>query len=679
MSDVRQWLSANGLAQLAETFEREQIDLDALKVLTESNLKDLGLPMGLRAKLLAAIQSLKDSNQLPPPRLPSGVIGVLLVHGIGSSRQGDTVSQWGRAILRGLIRQGAEIEVERSSLRDANTSALADVRVEPQDGAPFRLLIAESWWAEEFSPPSFMSILWWSFRSLPWTIVSHFDERFRRTGNEFQGARGWHRIVTPVNVVIELIWLFVGLLLAPIVLVVLVLLAILRIVPYEPLQNGIRIVFQTIAVTIGDSYVFTENPIVQRAITDRVERDLKALKQLATGLVVIAHSQGAAVAHRVLREHYHEDIAWLVTYGSGLRKLRELLRLQPLGRAERRQQFKRAQQLAWMSTLAAVSAAFVMAAYGLWPTTSGAEFVEMALALPFAIAGIGLAVRTVLDRIFPDKLPAPAADDLEKFDQGMVGKNRRSKRLNYGGLAIIVAVASAMWATGAGGSNAVTFSIAVLLGLSFTWLMSWRHAAGRLTHAAEHEAKERLVWNELELARVARWDDFYARKDPVSNGPLLESFRPKLASRVFASHEIANWESPVLDHTTYWSNAPQFVDPIARSLLRVGRGEKVVTEDMRRPGPLSNLVYRLLSLLILVVTPLYLIWDPDVSPASLLPLWPAYEGEGPGAVLSADASLGSKLTALWHWARHGIVLAIVLIAAQTALDCFYSRLLQRAA
>src|SRR6185436_16346723 len=73
MGDVRHWLNTNGLAQLTEIFEREQIDLDALKVLTESNLKDLGLPMGPRAKLLAAIQRLKDSNQLPPPRPPIGV------------------------------------------------------------------------------------------------------------------------------------------------------------------------------------------------------------------------------------------------------------------------------------------------------------------------------------------------------------------------------------------------------------------------------------------------------------------------------------------------------------------------------------------------------------------------------------------------------------------------------
>ncbi len=57
-SSIRAWLGELGLAQYAETFEREQIDLDALRHLTEDHLKDLGLPMGHRVKLLAAVRAL---------------------------------------------------------------------------------------------------------------------------------------------------------------------------------------------------------------------------------------------------------------------------------------------------------------------------------------------------------------------------------------------------------------------------------------------------------------------------------------------------------------------------------------------------------------------------------------------------------------------------------------------
>ena len=61
MRDVRQWLSQYGLAQLAEVFEREQIDLDAARTLTDVDIKELGLPLGVRSKLRAAIQALQNT------------------------------------------------------------------------------------------------------------------------------------------------------------------------------------------------------------------------------------------------------------------------------------------------------------------------------------------------------------------------------------------------------------------------------------------------------------------------------------------------------------------------------------------------------------------------------------------------------------------------------------------
>ncbi len=63
---IRDWLGELGLAHHAEAFEREQIDLDAVRHLTEENLRDLGLPMGHRVKLLAAIRALQNA----PGRAP---------------------------------------------------------------------------------------------------------------------------------------------------------------------------------------------------------------------------------------------------------------------------------------------------------------------------------------------------------------------------------------------------------------------------------------------------------------------------------------------------------------------------------------------------------------------------------------------------------------------------------
>jgi len=62
MTGVREWLQARGFGQYAEAFEREQLDLETLRVLNEENLKDLGLPMGHRLKLLAAIRALSEES-----------------------------------------------------------------------------------------------------------------------------------------------------------------------------------------------------------------------------------------------------------------------------------------------------------------------------------------------------------------------------------------------------------------------------------------------------------------------------------------------------------------------------------------------------------------------------------------------------------------------------------------
>src|SRR5262245_4599446 len=70
MTAIRDWLATLGLAEHADLFVREQIDVDAVRYLTESNLKDLGLGMGPRVKLLAAIQALQQGAVSSPVKSP---------------------------------------------------------------------------------------------------------------------------------------------------------------------------------------------------------------------------------------------------------------------------------------------------------------------------------------------------------------------------------------------------------------------------------------------------------------------------------------------------------------------------------------------------------------------------------------------------------------------------------
>jgi len=62
VSTIRDWLVDLGLPQFAELFEREQIDLTALRLLTEADLRALGLPTGPRVKLLAAIRAMQSGG-----------------------------------------------------------------------------------------------------------------------------------------------------------------------------------------------------------------------------------------------------------------------------------------------------------------------------------------------------------------------------------------------------------------------------------------------------------------------------------------------------------------------------------------------------------------------------------------------------------------------------------------
>ena len=55
MFDVRNWLLENGFERFADLFEENEIDGEVLFDLTDDDLKDLGLALGPRKKLLKAI------------------------------------------------------------------------------------------------------------------------------------------------------------------------------------------------------------------------------------------------------------------------------------------------------------------------------------------------------------------------------------------------------------------------------------------------------------------------------------------------------------------------------------------------------------------------------------------------------------------------------------------------
>jgi class 3 adenylate cyclase len=73
MQQVSEWLEKLGLGQYAQRFAENDIDASVLPHLTEQNLRELGITLGHRVKLLAAIKELGGPKGAPPqPATPTG-------------------------------------------------------------------------------------------------------------------------------------------------------------------------------------------------------------------------------------------------------------------------------------------------------------------------------------------------------------------------------------------------------------------------------------------------------------------------------------------------------------------------------------------------------------------------------------------------------------------------------
>src|SRR4029079_2251196 len=69
MPQIDAWLARLGLTKYAETFAAHEVDFEALRHLSDDDLKELGLPLGPRRKILAALAETRE--EAIPARPPS--------------------------------------------------------------------------------------------------------------------------------------------------------------------------------------------------------------------------------------------------------------------------------------------------------------------------------------------------------------------------------------------------------------------------------------------------------------------------------------------------------------------------------------------------------------------------------------------------------------------------------
>jgi len=65
MRDIAEWLASIGLSEYAQRFADNAIDLSVIRDLTEQDLKDLGVLLGHRRKILRAIAELDGGAPAP--------------------------------------------------------------------------------------------------------------------------------------------------------------------------------------------------------------------------------------------------------------------------------------------------------------------------------------------------------------------------------------------------------------------------------------------------------------------------------------------------------------------------------------------------------------------------------------------------------------------------------------
>jgi len=308
-------------------------------------------------------------------------LGILLVHGIGSQHRADTLvhcttalHSWIRDWLWNGHLQAVTVDLVDASIAEAGPDQPAQARIvfrQESDRKQISWLIAESCWFETYRRPRFYEFLGWALWVLPISVLVHFVPsylRFARAIDALSSAeRGVLRAqhfsdikralgsVAADKVAQELakrrhlikqsdllsyyskatgqaIGILMKLTLATIVALVVQLMltfvAFLAIVPGFT-RHFAGWVQRKVSASLGDSFLFVSSPITGAAVTTRVNKDLEWLMARCERVIVLAHSQGAAVSYKVIRRQFQcgrapQKLHALVTYGSGLRKLFDL-------------------------------------------------------------------------------------------------------------------------------------------------------------------------------------------------------------------------------------------------------------------------------------------------------------------------------------------------------------------
>ncbi len=249
-------------------------------------------------------------------------IGVVVIHGIGSQKPGETLLSWAHALLRvvnawaattpGVVHDNDHALTADIDLTGA-TRPWAAIDVPGAPGhEPQTWLLTEAWWAARVTPPTLAEM----FR---WLVPS--GELGRMVRGIFHGVDGQDRLLRAIDRVFLLPFVSATTLLSVVLYIVL---SVVRIVPYKPLQDfALFAVLDTFLIDwFGDLRVLLTDRTQAASIRSRAIDAIRACVDEGCGtVVVIGHSGGTIVGYTTLTDDALEaalPVTRFVTLGQAL-------------------------------------------------------------------------------------------------------------------------------------------------------------------------------------------------------------------------------------------------------------------------------------------------------------------------------------------------------------------------
>lgn len=289
------------------------------------------------------------SGGQPPPEPAPTTIRVIVVHGIGSQKAGSTAARWADSLVRFGRAAGYRPDVSTAKLTGgpAHVTVRLTHPADAPETAPPTVVFAidEAHWAESFAEPSVGRVLRFLATVAPLLAITQSITIWRTKSELWDGgraraqppgrftARVAPRALAAGHIAAMVAPLALGVLAlgvaAPLIAVLLLLLLVGASLPIPSVRRAVGKALGWLSTSIGDAYLFVADPVNRAAMEARLAERLTEKSEKPT--VVLAHSQGAALAYRALRTMLVGDRPTsLITVGSGVGRLHQVGLLQTL-------------------------------------------------------------------------------------------------------------------------------------------------------------------------------------------------------------------------------------------------------------------------------------------------------------------------------------------------------------